>query len=58
MACYEKFFEFYALLGTLFSLRRRQIRRRRAQGYVPINVTALTGLFICPFKFKIFDVVF
>ena len=54
----KKVFEFYALLGTLFSLRRRRIRRRRAQGYVSINVTALTALVVCLFKFKVFDAVF
>ena len=54
----KHFFEFYALLAMLFSLRKQQIRQRRAQGYVAINVTALTALFICLFKFKIFDVVF
>ena len=48
----KTFFEFYALLATQFSLRRRQIRRQRAQGHVPINITALTALFICLFKFK------
>ena len=54
----KKNFEFYALLATLFSLRRRQIRQRRAQGYVPITITALTALFICLFEFKFFDVMF
>ena len=51
-------FEFYALLATQFSLRRRRIRRRQGRRYVPVSVTALTALFICLFKFKIFDVVF
>ena len=51
-------FEFTTLLATQFSLRRRQIRQRQAQGYTPIYVMALTALFICLFKFKIFDVVF
>ena len=53
----KKSFEFYALLATLFALRRRRIRRRRAQGYAPVNVTELTALFICLFQFKIFDFV-
>ena len=53
----KRIFEFYALLATQFSLRRRQIRRREAQRFIPINVTALTALFICLFKFKVFDVV-
>ena len=51
------FLESYALLALLFSLRRQRMRRRRAQSHVPINVTALTALFICLFKFKIFDAV-
>ena len=51
-------FEFYALLAALFSLHRRRIRRLQAEGYDPINVTVLTALFICLFKFKILDVVF
>ena len=54
----KEFFEFYVLLATQFSLRRPQIRRRGARRYVLINVTALTALFICLFKFKIFDVLF
>ena len=54
----KKKFDFYALLATQFSLRRHHIRGPGARRYVPINVTALTGLFICLFKFKIFDVVF
>ena len=54
----KKIFEFYALLTTQFSLRRRRIRRRQGQRYVPVSVTALTALFVCLFKFKIFDVVF
>ena len=53
-----KTFEFYALLAAQFSLRRRRIRGQEARRYVPIYVTALTALFICLFKFKIFDVVF
>ena len=52
------FSEFYALLLTLFSLRRRKSRQRRAQGYAPIHVTALTALLICVFEFKTFVVVF
>ena len=52
------FFVFYALLATQFSLRRRRIMVQGARRYVPINVTALTALFICLFKFKIFRVVF
>ena len=51
-------FEFYALLATVFSLRRQRIRQQGARHYVPINVTALTALLICLFKSKIFDVVF
>ena len=54
----KNIFEFYALLATPFCFRRRRIRRRRAHGYAPINATALTALFICLFKLKIFDVVF
>ena len=52
------FLEFYALLATLFSLRGRQIRQRWAQGYAPMNVTALTTLFICLLKLKFLDFVF
>ena len=51
-------FGFYALLATQFPLRRRLIRGQEARRYVPINVRALTALFICLFKLKIFDVVF
>ena len=54
----KRFCEFYALLATQFSLRRRRIGRRGAQRYIPINVTALTALFICLFKFTISDIVF
>ena len=54
----KKIFDFYALLATQFSLRRRRIRRRQGRRYVPVSVTALTALFICLFKFKIFAVVF
>ena len=58
-ACCEKhFFELYALLATQFSFRRRRIRRQQGRLYVPVSVTALTALFICLFKFKIFKVVF
>ena len=53
----KSFFVFYALLATQFSLRIRRVTRRWARRYVPIYVTALTALFICLFKFKIFDVV-
>ena len=49
---------FYALLATQFSLRRRRIRRRQRRRCVPVSVTALTALFICLFRFKIFQVVF
>ena len=52
------FFEFYALLATQFSLRRRRIKRRQGRRYVCVSVTALTALFICLFKFKNFDFVF
>ena len=54
----KKHFAFYALLATQFSLRRRRIRQQQGRCYVPVSVTALTALFICLFKFKIFDVVF
>ena len=54
----KRIFEFYALLATQFSLPRQRIRRQGARCYMPINVTALTALFICLFNFKIFDVVF
>ena len=40
------FFEFYALLATQFSLRRRRISRRQGRRYVRVSVTALTALFI------------
>ena len=53
----KKISAFCALLATQFSLRRRRIRGQGAQRYVPINVTALTALFVCLFKFKLFDVV-
>ena len=52
------FFEFYALLATQFSLRRRRNRRRQGQRYVRASLTSLTALFICLFKVKTFDVVF
>ena len=54
----EFFFEFYALLATHFSLRRRRIRRQQGWRYVCVSVTALTALSICLFKVKILDVVF
>ena len=54
----KRIFEFYALLATQFSLRRRRFRGQGARRYVPINVTALTALFICPFIFKNLDLVF
>ena len=54
----KRFFEFYALLATQFSLRRRQIGRQGVRRYVRVSATALTALFICIFKFKIFDFVF
>ena len=54
----KTFLEFYVWLATQFSLRRRQIRRRGARRYVPMNITALTAPFICVFKFKSSDVVF
>ena len=53
----KTFFVFYALLATQLSLRIRRVTRRGARPYVPINVMARTALFICLFKFKIFDVV-
>ena len=52
------FSDFYALLATQFSLRRRHIRRRQTRRYALFSVTALTVLFICLFEFKIIDVVF
>ena len=48
------FFVFYTLLATQFSLRRRRIRRRQRRRYVTVSVTALTALFVCPFRFTIF----
>ena len=54
----KKNFEFYALLATQFSLPRRRIMGQGARRYVPINVTALTALFICLFKLTIFVIVF
>ena len=33
----KRIFEFYALLATQFSLRRRQIRQRGARRYISIN---------------------
>ena len=54
----KRFFQFSALLVTHSFLRRRQIRQRGAPRDVPSNVTALAALFICLFKFKVFDVVF
>ena len=51
------FFVFYALLVTRFSLRLRRVTRRGARRYVPINVTALTALFIHLSKREIFDAV-
>ena len=53
----KRFFVFFALLVTLFSLRLRRVTRRGARCYVPINVTALTALCICLFQRKIFDAV-
>ena len=47
----KRIFEFYALLAPQFSLRRRQIRRQGVRRCIPINVTALTALFICAFKY-------
>ena len=48
-------FDSYALLAMQFSLRRRRIRLRQGRRCVPVSVTALTALFLCPFKFKSFS---
>ena len=53
----KRFFVFYALLATQFSLRIRRVTQRGARRHVPINVTALTALFFFLFKIKVFDVV-
>ena len=54
----KNIFVFYALLATQFSLPRRRIRQRLRQRYVPVSVPALTAIFICLFRFKIFHFVF
>ena len=48
----KRFFVVYRLLVTLFSLHLHRVTQRGAQHYVPINVTALTALFICLFNRK------
>ena len=52
----RKYFEFYALLATRFSLRLWRARLREGRRYAPTTVTVVTALTIHLFKVKNFSV--
>ena len=54
----RKYFEFYALLATHFSLRLWRVRLREERRYAPKTVKVLTALTIHLFKVKNFSVAF
>ena len=54
----RKCFEFYALLGTCFSLRLWLVRQRGGQCYAPRSVTVLTALTVHLFKVEKLSVAF
>ena len=54
----RKYFEFYALLASRFSLRLWRVRLREGRRYAPTTVSVLTALTIHLFKVKIFSVAF
>ena len=54
----RKFFEFYALLVTRFSLRLWLVRLQEGRRYAPTTVTVLLTLTIHLFKVEKFSVAF
>ena len=54
----QKYFEFYALLATRFSLRLWLVRLREGRCYAPTTVTVLTALGIHLFQVQKFSVTF
>ena len=54
----RKYFEFYALLATCFSLRLWRVRLQEGRCYAPTRVTMLAALTIHLFKVKRFSVAF